>query len=400
MSHCAQRLLFVAVLVAFVLCAGCAQSTVAPTAAAAPSAVTAISPVAAPATIAPAAAVAAASTFAVVTPVSGKTKVRVFCAGSLMIPFAALETAFEAANPDLDMEMEAHGSIQVIRHVTDLHEPIDVVASADHALLQQLMYGTTNPDTGKPYADWTLRFASNRVVIAYGPHSAGAGEITEQNWADVLSRPGTRVGLSDPRFDALGYRELMILQLAESYYGKRTLFEDMTMGRFAQPIRAVQESTGVVIHVPEVLEPREGSTIVMRGASIQLIPLLQAGAVDYIFEYESVARQHKLTYTPLPDALNLGDINHAAGYSFVSTKLDFRRFAAVEPTFRGEVIAYGLTIPTSAAQPAAAERLVTFLLGPEGQAVMAANDQPMITPARADRFSALPAALQPLCAAE
>ena len=69
-----------------------------------------------------------------------KTKVRALIAGSLMIPFDALEKAFEAERADIDVEMEAHGSIQVIRHVTEIHELSDLVFTADHALIPMLMY--------------------------------------------------------------------------------------------------------------------------------------------------------------------------------------------------------------------------------------------------------------------
>lgn len=333
-------------------------------------------------------------------PTTLPSRVRVFCAGSLMIPFAAIEAAFEAENPDLDVEVEAHGSIQVIRHVTDIHEEIDVVASADHGLLSMLMYNSVNPDTGQPYADWNVRFATNRVALAYGAHSPGADEITADNWAEIISRPGTRVGLSDPRFDALGYRELMILQLAEARYGRRTLFEDVFAGRFTQPIRVVQEADHARILVPEVLELRRNSTVVMRGASIQLIPLLQSGDVDYLFEYESVAQQHNLAHLVLPEALNLGSPAYADDYGRVSVKLDFRRFASVEPVFPGEVIAYGLTIPSNAPNPEGAARFVAFLLGPQGKRIMAENHHPLLDPPRADHHDLLPTSLQPLCAAE
>ena len=91
----------------------------------------------------------------------------VFAAGSLIQPFNELEKAFETRYPYIDVLPEYHGSIQVIRHATELHEPIDVVATADASLLPMLMYGATVPETGKPYADWHIRFASNRLALAY-----------------------------------------------------------------------------------------------------------------------------------------------------------------------------------------------------------------------------------------
>lgn len=344
---------------------------------------------------------APAATQAAETPTSEPTTLRVFCAGSLMIPFYALEAAYEAAHPEVDVQIEAHGSLQVIRHVTDIHEAIDVVATADHALLPMLMYATDNPDTGLPYADWNIRFASNRMVLIYAPTSQYADELTTANWAEIISRPRVRLGLADPRFDACGYRTLMILQLAETVYGDKGLFEDTLWGRFTQPIRAIQQDDGrTLIQVPEVLEPSPNSTIVLRGSSIQLFPLLESGDLDYAFEYESVAKQHGLDYIALPDSLSLGSAEALKNIQPVAVHLDFRRFASVDPTFSSDLISYGLTIPSNAPHADEAERFVAFMLGPEGQGIMAANSHPLLEPVTVDHPDNLPASLQALCAPE
>ncbi len=60
---------------------------------------------------------------------SGKTTLVVYAAGSLIIPFNDLEKVFESKYPQIDVQAQYHGSIQVIRQVTDLHVPIDVVAT-------------------------------------------------------------------------------------------------------------------------------------------------------------------------------------------------------------------------------------------------------------------------------
>ncbi|MHB1294968.1 MAG: tungstate ABC transporter substrate-binding protein WtpA [Anaerolineae bacterium] len=371
-----------------VLLAACGPSAVQPTAA----------PLAGetPAATQPAPDPTAEPTAAVAQPVA----LRIFCAGSLIIPFFALEAAYEAEHPEVDVQIEAHGSLQVIRHVTDIHEAIDVVATADQALLPMLMYETDDPDTGLPYADWNLRFASNRMVLIYAPNSQYADELTTENWVEIIARPRVRLGLADPRFDACGYRTLMILQLAESVYGNKDLFEDTLWGRFTQPIRAIQEDGRTLIQVPEVLEPRTNSTVVLRGSSIQLFPLLESGDLDYAFEYESVAQQHGLDYITLPDSLSLGSAAHVADYQPVAVHLDFRRFASVDPTFAGDLISYGLTIPTNAPHTEEAERFVAFMLGSEGQRIMEENSHPLLDPVTVDKPENLPASLQALCVPE
>jgi molybdate/tungstate transport system substrate-binding protein len=326
-----------------------------------------------------------------------KTPLVVFCAGSLILPFAALEQAFESQHPEIDVLNECHGSIQVIRHVTELHEKIDVVATADYALIPMLMYTADDPDSGLPYASWSTRFATNHLALAYAPDSAYADEINADNWFEVITHPSVTVGLADPRFDASGYRALMALKLAESYYGQAGILDSIIQDQFTTPISVFQAGSMALITVPEILETVPGSPVVIRGASIQLIALLESGDLDYAFEYESVIRQHGLEWVALPDAINLGAPEYSEKYQQVQVNLNFKRFASVQPFFRGEQIGYGVTIPSNAPHPEAAELYIAFLLGSEGQQIMAEAYQPLLDPLSCDFPELVPAALQGYC---
>jgi molybdate/tungstate transport system substrate-binding protein len=326
-----------------------------------------------------------------------KTPLVVFAASSLIAPFTELEKAFEAQHPDIDVQGQFHGSIQVIRHVTDLHVAIDVVATADASLVPMLMYAVDDPDTGKPYASWTIRFATNRLAIAYRPDSRYAGEINADNWYQILSRPDVKVGITDPRFDASGYRALMVFALAQEYYHKTDIFANMFKGKFTFPLAFFREDGLTTITVPEIVETAPGSNIVIRGASIEEIALLQSGDIDYAFEYESVIQQQGLQMVHLPDALNLGEAAFDQAYHQVEVDLDFQRFATVKPHFVGERIGYGITIPSNAPHPEAAAAFIAFLLGSQGRAIMEADHQPLFDPVPADGYPNLPAVLQALC---
>jgi len=326
-----------------------------------------------------------------------RTPLVVFAAGSLILPFADIEQAFEETHPEIDVQAQYHGSIQVIRHATELHEPIDVVATADASLLPMLMYSATRPDTGEPYAEWTIRFATNRLALAYRPDSQYAGEIAPENWFEILARPEVRVGLADPRFDASGYRALMACALAQDLYGIPSLFRDTFGGQFSYPLSIFREEGRTTITVPEIVETRPEAHIVVRGGSIQLLALLDSGDIDYAFEYESVIQQHGLERITLPDEINLGSVNLEPVYQTVQVNLDFQRFATVAPRFVGERIGYGITIPGNAPHPDEAVEFVAFLLGEEGRAVMAADHHPIFEPALADHYALLPEVLQALC---
>jgi molybdate/tungstate transport system substrate-binding protein len=331
---------------------------------------------------------------------SGKTPLVVFAAGSLIIPFDDLETAFESKYPEIDVQAQYHGSIQVMRHVTELHEPIDVVATADASLIPMLMVATKNLDTGLPYANWYIIFASNHLAIAFRPESLYANEINADNWYSVLSRPDVKVGIADPRFDASGYRTLMAFGLAQDYYHDPKIFMKMFGGDFTHPLGIFTEEDLTTIIVPEILETRTGSHIVIRGASMALIALLESGDLDYAFEYETVINQHKLNMIHLPGALNLGEAGLAEPYGTVLVNLDFQRFASVKPVFRGERIGYGITIPSNAPHPDQALLFLEFLLGPEGRAVMQKNSHPMVDPALGFGYQDIPPDLQPYCTPE
>jgi tungstate ABC transporter binding protein WtpA len=334
-------------------------------------------------------------------------------ADSLIIPFAQLAQAYQTANPGVHVSTESHGSIQVIRQVTDLGRSFDVLTSADAGLVAMMMEGEGGGPHGPaaspaaptpsasfaPTADWYAVFATNRMVLAYSPHSRYAPLFAAGDWIRALTTPGVQFGLADPRFDATGYRALMVLQLAQRRYRDDHLFADVTVGRFSPPITESSSGGRDVIDVPQLLGPVSGTGLVLRGASIELVALLEAGDLDCAFEYESVARQHHLPFVALPAQIDLGSRRYAADYARVAVAIAFQRFASVTPVFVGAPIAYAVTIPRSARNPAQAARFIAFLLGPRGRAILAANYQPAVTPALVDHYDKLPAALRPLCVA-
>jgi molybdate/tungstate transport system substrate-binding protein len=174
----------------------------------------------------------------------------------------------------------------------------------------------------------------------------------------------------------------------------------MIKDKFVMPISIFEEEGFSEITVPEIVETKKDAGIVIRGASIQLIALLESGDLDYAFEYESVIRQHDLKWIDLPDSINLGTPDQDPVYGQVQVKLDFRRFASVEPVFKGEQIGYGITIPSSSPEPKIAEDFVSFLLGPQGREIMNTNYHPLLDSITCDQIANVPQNLTAFCAKE
>jgi molybdate/tungstate transport system substrate-binding protein len=105
----------------------------------------------------------------------------------------------------------------------------------------------------------------------------------------------------------------------------------------------------------------------MRGNAAELAGLLSAGELDYIVEYESLARAQRFRFVELPPAINLGDPAFAAEYARARVTLRGTRDTVVR---QGAPILYGLSIPRDAPHPGVGIRFAQLLLGAEGRAML------------------------------
>ena len=187
---------------------------------------------------------------------------------------------------------------------------------------------------------------------------------------------------------------MMAFAFHENINQSYDLFKAMFKDQFTFPVSIYREDGHTLIRIPEILETKRDSHILIRGSSIFLIALLQSGDIDYAFEYESVVKQHELNVLALPDEVNMSAKELSDFYKDVEVKLDFQRFSTVEPRFYGEPIEYAITIPDSSPQPEAAQLFIQYLLSEEGRAVMQSNYHPLMDTYTADGYENMPEALQ------
>jgi molybdate/tungstate transport system substrate-binding protein len=288
-------------------------------------------------------------------------KVIIFNARSLSIPFKEITEAFIKQYPNVKVIREPSGSRIAARKITDLKRRCDVMASADYTVIDTLLIPN--------FASWNIHFATDELAIIYRPDSKYAKEITGSNWYEILLRKGVQYGHSDPNSDPCGYQTLLSWQLAEKYYKAHGLYEKLLANCPPQNVR-----------------PKE----------TDLIALLEAGQLDYVFIYKSVCEQHHAPYVALPDQINLGSLAHADFYKQATLKIS----GETPGTFievKGEPMIYALTIPKDAPDPEWAVKFLTFVLGPEGRAIVEKNGQKAIYPATVSGdVSQLPPALKQL----
>jgi len=170
----------------------------------------------------------------------------------------------------------------------------------------------------------------------------------------------------------------MALVLAEFYYHQNLL------GRLLKPFLPFgfeQQGAHVVVEIPADFSPR-GDKVFIRPKAVELLGLLESGAIDYAVEYVSVARQHHLGYVTLPPEINLGSTTYKAHYARVRVLL------ANGKQVVGKPIVYGIAALKIAPHPKAAKLFEQFVLSPEGARILRENFQTPIFPAQLIRTKA------------
>ncbi|AHL23208.1 tungstate ABC transporter substrate-binding protein WtpA [Thermococcus nautili] len=288
----------------------------------------------------------------------------IFHAGSLSVPFKQLEDEFaKYAEENLGVKVtfqdEASGSVAAVRKVTDLGKKADIVAVADYTLIPQLMVPN--------YTDFYVLFATNEIVIAFTEKSKYADEINSDNWYEILARPGVTFGFSDPNQDPCGYRSVMVMKLADYYYGK-PIFETL-----------VEKNTNIYYNSSLIVAPKEiqvkNDKVVIRPKETDLTGLVESGSLDYFFIYKSVAEQHHLKYIELPKEINLKDFKMADYYGKVSIYI-----GSTGKVIKAKPIVYGVTVPKDAPHRELAMEFLKYLLSEKGRDVFKANYQDFIWP--------------------
>ena len=117
----------------------------------------------------------------------------IFHAGSLSVPLKQIAQEYEKRNPATRIFLESAGSLVCARKVTELKKPCDILASSDYYVIYELLI----PE----YASWSIRFATNEIVIAYLGKSKFSNEINADNWMEILQRKDVIYSRSDPDSD-------------------------------------------------------------------------------------------------------------------------------------------------------------------------------------------------------
>jgi molybdate/tungstate transport system substrate-binding protein len=174
-------------------------------------------------------------------------------------------------------------------------------------------------------------------------------------------RDDVTYGRSDPNSDPCGYRSVLTFMLAEKYYDKPGMAEKLTSKN------------------REFIRPKE----------VDLVALVESNAVDYMFQYKSVAIQHNFKYIELPDYINLGNPEYNDIYNSVSIDVTGDSPGS-KIRVKGEYINYSLSVLSGALNIDGAIDFVSFLLSRQGMEIFKNNGQQPIIPFSTDQPAMIP----------
>lgn len=233
---------------------------------------------------------------------------------------------------------EGRGSVAAAHELRAGVRRPDVYVTADTSTLPLL--GDRDPG-------WAIAFARGELAIGYDADGRAAAALDSAAvgrppWYEVVTRPGFRLGRTDPDLDPKGYRTLWMFHLAERYYGVPGLADRLLA---AAPNDRVFPEENLAVRV-------------------------QTGQLDAAIFYLAEARAHDLSVIRVPEEVGLGDSDAGVLYA------DLRYTDRQGRTFRGAPILYAATIPANARSPAAGVAFIAFLTSPRGRAILSERGFP------------------------
>lgn len=169
------------------------------------------------------------------------------------------------------------------------------------------------------WVSWYATFARSPLVLGYNPSSRFASAIRSEPWYQVLTKPGILVGRTDPATDPKGKLTVTALDDAASLYHRPGLVR--------------------LADAPSNVFPEE-----------TLVGRLQAGQLDAGFFYSSETTAASLPSVPV---------------SLPGRSLD---------------ATYTVTVLSGAPDLAGAEAFVSYLLGPQGRAILGKDGFEVVRP--------------------
>jgi molybdate/tungstate transport system substrate-binding protein len=303
-------------------------------------------------------------------------------AGSLLAAFTHVEDEFRKQNPGVTVVDTSGGSVDLARRFAAGRLECDVIAPADHLVIETMLRPAR-------LVDFTIVFATGRMVLAYVATDAKASALkvtssfdpptsvprVTPDWHEVLTAPGVRISGAHPFMDPGGYRAHMIFELAQSHYKVPGLYNSLLQH-----------------YQVNVADPSAATPAPVLGKDF-----------NFQFTYEHTAaaaakRDPSYRYAMLPEEIDLSSSKQDLYPSGVTIPGLGIQGSMASVTIPASPVAWGLTIASNSRNRDKAIAFVERLLGPLGRKALTTNGPQPLPRARVSRsdYQRLPETLQSL----
>ncbi|APZ42263.1 extracellular solute-binding protein [Acidihalobacter ferrooxydans] len=189
--------------------------------------------------------------------------------------------------------------------------------------------------------------ASTQMVIAYSPKSRYAAQFKaaaegKKSWYKILEQPGVHFGRTNPAVDPQGRNIIFTLLLAQRYYHRQNLANNILHG-FQNPQQIFSEAS--------------------------LLSRLEAGQIDATSGYLSAVVSRHLPYIKLPTAINLSDPALADTW-YSKAHFNIRLPNGKTETLGTQPLVFYAGVLTNARHPILARHFLAYLQSPQGQRLL------------------------------
>jgi molybdate/tungstate transport system substrate-binding protein len=231
-------------------------------------------------------------------------------------------------------------------------------------VFESIGYGPVQ-DLGRSGNPWALAVASSPLVLAYNDHTPYAAQLNQirsgkkpfRDLFRILTRPGFKLGRTNPNTDPQGQAFVMAMELAQKLY-------HLPRG---MPKQILGSTTG-------------GSEIYTEEG---ILSLLQSGGLDASSAFLSEAIQRHLNYIVFPPKLNFSDPKDSGWYRQAHVRLS-----------NGSIV-YGTPLAidvTAVGHPPSSQAIsfIKFLISAKGQSLLRKEGYTVFPPFVLGQAKALP----------
>ena len=248
--------------------------------------------------------------------------ITIFCPENFAPLIKELRSIFEKKYPRHTIYAPEASDLENIYDILHFKKIPDVLILSDDSLIDKFL---------SSYIDWYIVFACDKIVLAFKENSKYSAVINEKNWYKIISQKDVRLGRMSEKNSSLGYRTLMVLDLACKFYPQ---FNNLNF-------------------LPQNIFSTEK----------ELNFLLLAGDLDYIFDYLSSAKKYKFRYITLPAQIDLSSCKFKENYAQAKLNLGGR-------ILKGAPIHYIITIPNSVMYPERGLKFLKIMFSKEGKEML------------------------------